>query len=202
MVLDVALYTAPQLHYFAHWLTRHGPAEATLLSAAAQSRVDLNPHQIEAALFALRGTDRASGFAKGVLLADEVGLGKTVEAGLVLAQHWAAKKRRLLLVLPASLRKQWQLELDDKFSLKAFVLDAQSAKRTGGNAFESEGIVIVSYEFAALRAGEIAAIHWDLVIFDEAHRLRSLHKDGKPTRRPRAAPKNSADRDPVSKFFG
>ena len=179
MELDAALYTAPQLSYFAHWLTRLGPAEATLLSAAAQSRVDLNPHQIEAALFALRGTDRASAFAKGVLLADEVGLGKTIEAGLVLAQHWAAKKRRLLLVVPASLRKQWQLELDDKFSLNATVLDAQSAKRAGGNAFDGDSIVIVSYEFAALRANEIAAIAWDLVVFDEAHRLRSLHKDGK-----------------------
>ena len=173
------MYTAPQLSYFAYWLTRLGPAEATLLSAAAQSRVDLNPHQIEAALFALRGTDRASAFAKGVLLADEVGLGKTIEAGLVLAQHWAAKKRQLLLVVPASLRKQWQLELDDKFSLKATVLDAQSAKRAGGNAFDCDSIVIASYEFAALRVEDIAAINWDLVVFDEAHRLRSLHRDGK-----------------------
>ena len=178
-VLDDALYTAPQLRYFAHWLTRRGPAETTLLSAAAQSRVDLNPHQIEAALFALRGTDRASAFAKGVLLADEVGLGKTIEAGLVLAQHWAAKKRRLLLVVPASLRKQWQLELDDKFSLAATVLDAQSAKGTVGNPFQRESIVIVGYEFAAIRHQEIAAIDWDLVVFDEAHRLRSLHRDGK-----------------------
>lgn len=78
------MYTTAQLRYLAHWLTRSGPAEDALVSTVAQSRVDLNPHQVEAALFALRGTERSSAFAKGVLLADEVGLGKTIEAGLVL----------------------------------------------------------------------------------------------------------------------
>ena len=112
-------FTDAQLIYLAHWLTRAGPSSDALINTAAQSRVDLNPHQVDAALFALRATERSSVFAKGVLLVDEVGLGKTIEAGLVLAQHWAAKKRRLLLVVPASLRKQWQQELADKFLLHA-----------------------------------------------------------------------------------
>ncbi len=172
------MYTTAQLRYLAHWLTRRGPAEDALLSTVAQSRVDLNPHQVEAALFALRGTDRSSAFARGVLLADEVGLGKTIEAGLVLAQHWALKKRRLLLVVPASLRKQWQLELAEKFQLPAEVVDAQSVRKQVGNPFAREAIVLVSYEYAARRPQELAAVNWDLVVFDEAHRLRSLHRDG------------------------
>ena len=72
----------------------------------------MNPHQVEAALFALK-----SPLSKGVLLADEVGLGKTIEAGLVLSQRWAEHKRRMILIVPASLRKQWQQELHEKFSL-------------------------------------------------------------------------------------
>ena len=74
--------------------------------------VDLNPHQIEAALFALQ-----SPLSKGVLLADEVGLGKTIEAGIVLCQFWAERRRRLLVICPASIRKQWALELTEKFNL-------------------------------------------------------------------------------------
>src|SRR5947209_9320483 len=83
--------------------------------------VDLNPHQIEAALFALE-----SPLSKGVILADEVGLGKTIEAAIVLCQFWAERKRRLLVICPASLRKQWALELEEKFSLPTRVLDAKA----------------------------------------------------------------------------
>ncbi|MFO7883470.1 MAG: SNF2-related protein [Desulfobacteraceae bacterium] len=83
--------------------------------------VDLNPHQIEAALFALR-----SPLSKGVLLADEVGLGKTIEAGLVLCQSWAERKCRILVVCPASLRKQWAVELEEKFNLPSQILDAKT----------------------------------------------------------------------------
>jgi ERCC4-related helicase len=175
-VQEIGPYTHTQLIYLAHWLTREGPTETTLVNAAAQSRVDLNPHQVEAALFALRATARSSVFAKGVLLADEVGLGKTIEAGLVLAQHWAARKRRLLLVVPASLRKQWQQELADKFLLQAEIVDGQVLGAQDG-LFLCDRVVIVSYEFASKRHLEIEGIDWHLVVFDEAHRLRNLHKD-------------------------
>jgi SNF2 family DNA or RNA helicase len=89
--------------YFAHELTRrHGANDAERLSQSLfDASVDLNPHQIEAALFALK-----SPLSKGVLLADEVGLGKTIEAGIVLCQFWAERRRRLLVICPASLRKQ------------------------------------------------------------------------------------------------
>jgi len=93
--------------YFAHELTRTGGKEVDRLGRALfDSCVDLNPHQIEAALFALR-----SPLSKGVLLADEVGLGKTIEAGLVICQKWAENSRKILVISTASLRKQWAVEL-------------------------------------------------------------------------------------------
>src|SRR5437764_305719 len=131
--------------YFAHELTRlHGSGGVDRLSMALfDACVDLNPHQIEAALFALR-----SPLLKGVILADEVGLGKTIEAGLVLCQHWAEKKRRLLVICPASLRKQWSLELSEKFNLPNVVIEARSYRQVqaGGNPnpFHDDRVLITS----------------------------------------------------------
>ena len=119
--------TPHQAKYIAHDLTlQHAGGGLDRLSQALfNASVDLNPHQIEAAVFALR-----SPLSKGVLLADEVGLGKTIEAGIVLCQYWAERKRQLLVICPASLRKQWALELQDKFNLPAVVLDAKSWRET------------------------------------------------------------------------
>jgi SNF2 family DNA or RNA helicase len=88
--------------YFAHELTKRCPSDSTekLAGALVDAQVDLNPHQIEAALFAFR-----SPLSRGALLADEVGLGKTIEAGLVLSQKWAERKRRVLIITPSNLRK-------------------------------------------------------------------------------------------------
>lgn len=98
------LKTTPhQAKYFAHAIackSNSGEAE-DLTEALMNAQVDLNPHQIEAALFALKNP-----LNEGVMLADEVGLGKTIEAGLVLCQLWAERKRRLLVICPSSLRKQ------------------------------------------------------------------------------------------------
>ena len=109
--------------YFAHELTKRCPSDSIekLAPVLADARVDLNPHQIDAALFAFR-----SPFSRGAVLADEVGLGKTIEAALLLAQKWAEKKRRLLIILPANLRKQWSQELADKFHLPSCILEARS----------------------------------------------------------------------------
>jgi SNF2 family DNA or RNA helicase len=94
--------TQQQSTFFAHRITLEGLGEDALAQSLSTARVDMNPHQVDAALFAL-----ASPLSKGVMLADEVGLGKTIEASLVIAQRWAERKRRILLVVPASLRKQW-----------------------------------------------------------------------------------------------
>src|SRR6201996_936551 len=110
--------------YFAHELTKRSSSASVdkLASALSDAQVDLNPHQINAALFAFR-----SPFSKGAVLADEVGLGKTIEAGIVLSQKWAEGKRKLLIVAPANLRQQWAGELLDKFYLPSTILD--SAKK-------------------------------------------------------------------------
>ena len=99
--------------YFAYELTKRCPSDSMekLASALVDAQVDLNPHQIEAALFAFR-----SPLSRGALLADEVGLGKTIEAGLVLSQKLAERKHRILVITPANLRNQWHQELQEKFS--------------------------------------------------------------------------------------
>ncbi|MGE3896666.1 MAG: DEAD/DEAH box helicase [Variibacter sp.] len=142
----------------------------------------MNPHQVDAALFAL-----ASPLSKGVLLADEVGLGKTIEASLVIAQRWAERRRRILLIVPASLRKQWSQELYDKFSLPSVIVESKTyneARKAGvARPFDQKDkIVITSYEFAALRDAEIARGGWNLVVFDEAHRLRNVYRPNGSTR--------------------
>ncbi|HTT70564.1 MAG TPA: SNF2-related protein, partial [Anaeromyxobacteraceae bacterium] len=166
---------------------RGGGGAARLAPALAQSAVDLNPHQIEAAAFALSAL--ATG---GCVLADEVGLGKTIEAGLVLSQLVAEGRGRALVLVPASLRLQWRDELAQKFGLEATVVDGVSARATlrpgaRTNPFEGPGIVIASHPFAALRADEVARLPWDVAVIDEAHRLRNAyrrdHKTGQALRR-------------------
>ncbi|HZU35284.1 MAG TPA: SNF2-related protein [Gemmataceae bacterium] len=163
--------------YFAHELTRqHGPGRGERLSMALfDACVDLHPHQIDAAAFALR-----SPLSKGVLLADEVGLGKTIEAGLVLCQYWAERKRRLLVICPASLRKQWGLELQDKFNLPNIILDAKTYRQAqaGGspNPFDTDRVVITSLNFASRMRADIRAVPFDLVVIDEAHKLRNAYR--------------------------
>ena len=163
--------------YFAHELTRRCPPDSAekLAGAVASAQVDLNPHQVDAALFAFR-----SPLSKGALLADEVGLGKTIEAGLVLSQKWAERKRRILVITPANLRKQWHQELTEKFFLPCRILEAKSynaaIKQGQFRPFEAPEIVICSYQFARSKAADVHAVPWDLVVIDEAHRLRNVYK--------------------------
>jgi ERCC4-related helicase len=175
-------YTPYQAAYFAHFLTREGLEGDGLTQSISAARVDLNPHQVEAAMFAMR-----SPLSKGVLLADEVGLGKTIEAALVISQRWWERKRRLLLVAPASLRKQWAQELHEKFSLPSVILDAKRAKELAKAGKENplgrgEGIVILSYEYAARIADQLSVIPWDLVVFDEAHKMRNVYRAAETSR--------------------
>jgi len=172
------IYTPFHSKYFATQLTLKRPSNSidSLATSLGGARVDLNPHQIEAALFAFR-----SPLSNGVILADEVGLGKTIEAGIVMAQYWAERKRKILLIVPASLRNQWRGELDDKFYLKSIILDGKNynlEKKQGSiNPFNRESeIVICSYQFAAKNQRDLVDTKWDLVVIDEAHKLRSVYK--------------------------
>ena len=163
--------------YFGNELTRRSAGDGVEKQSVSQfdAAVDLNPYQIEAALFAFR-----SPLSKGVLLADEVGLGKTIEAGLVLCQCWAERRRRLLVICPASLRKQWSVELSEKFHLPSVILDSASyreAVRAGNpSPFEAAGVVITSMNFASRMASEVQLVAWDLVVIDEAHKLRGAYR--------------------------
>lgn len=174
------MYSAYHAKYYAHELTRRHAADGVdrLSQSLFDASVDLNPHQIEAALFALRNP-----LQEGVLLADEVGLGKTIEASLVVCQYWAERRRRLLVICPASLRKQWAQELHDKFAVPTTVVDAVSLRnQSAGDMLATlqrlvgKAVVIMSYQFAAKLEAELRAVPWDVVVIDEAHKLRNAHR--------------------------
>lgn len=165
--------------YFAHELTKRSSSTSvdSLTSALADAQVDLNPHQVEAALFAFR-----SPLSRGAILADEVGLGKTIEAGILLSQRWAERRRRLLVICPANLRKQWGQELADKFFLPYAILETKTfneeVKRGNLNPFDQPRVVLCSFQFARTKDAYIRQTPWDLVVVDEAHRLRNVYKPG------------------------
>ena len=176
--MPLSAFTHFHSQYLAHRITLEGVDDDAFAKSLSTARVQMNPHQVDAALFALQPP-----VPRGAILADEVGLGKTIEASLVIAQRWAEKRRRILLIVPASLRKQWTQELRDKFGLNSLILESKSfreLKKDGvKQPFEArDKIVVTSYEFAALKESDLVAVDWDLVIFDEAHRLRNVYKKG------------------------
>src|SRR2546426_316558 len=131
-----------------------------------QARIDPNPHQIDAVIFALRRLREG-----GCILADEVGLGKTIEAGLVIAQSRAEGAQRVLLIVPKSLIGQWQNELLSLFDIQA------GESQTD---FFAPGVYLVGREFAGSERGAAqlaASLPFDLVVIDEAHEIfAALHK--------------------------
>lgn len=135
-------------------------------AAQRQARIDPNPHQIDAVIFALRRLREG-----GCILADEVGLGKTIEAGLVIAQSRAEGAQRILLIVPKSLIGQWQGELLNLFGIQA---------RENEASFFAPGVYLVGREFAGSERGAAplgAVPPFDLAVIDEAHEIfAGLHK--------------------------
>lgn len=164
-----------QAKYFAHELQRSYANDhvGKLAGLLFDAQVEPKPHQIDAALFALQ-----TPFLPGVILADEVGLGKTIEAGIVISQYWAERRRSILIVTPSSLRQQWKQELYEKFLIPAGILDPKSKDALlGKSVAHNPEVLICSYEFAQRHEQSLLRA-WDLVVADEAHRLRN-HWTGK-----------------------
>ena len=175
--------TAYQQKFLAWQLDRRHSSsdDDKFTSVLAEAQVDLNPHQVDAAIFAFK-----SPLSKGAILADEVGLGKTIEAALVISQQWAERHRHILIITPATLRKQWSMELEEKFFLPSVILESKNFNRilaeTYSNPFNDKShIIICSYQFAKKQIRHIERIGWDLVVFDEAHKLRNVYKSSNKT---------------------
>ena len=147
--------------------------ESSPYSCLDNDKIDLNPHQIEALVFAVEAVKLG-----GAILADEVGLGKTIEAGLVMRYLHKSGYRKMLLIIPSSLCRQWQIELYEKFAMEAAIVDRQNLENYHTEVSKELSVVIVSYNFAAGNTTLLSNVKWDLVIFDEAHKLRNVHKAG------------------------
>lgn len=135
--------------------------------------IDINPHQVEAFTFALSSLELG-----GAILADEVGLGKTIEAGLVIKYLLCSGKNKILLIMPSNLRKQWQVELEEKFDIDSLIVDSSNWEDYLAKVKSKQAVIIVSYHFASKRKAEFGEIAWDFCVFDEAHRLRNVYKNG------------------------
>jgi SNF2 family DNA or RNA helicase len=151
--------------YFAEDLVRLRPASERRRQAASQrqGRIDANPHQIDAVMFALERIPRG-----GCILADEVGLGKTIEAGLIISQLLAEGASRILVIVPRPLLGQWQHELYTLFGIEAIETTATSGDPS------SSGVFLIGREAAGSASGVarlLATPPFDLCVIDEAHEV-------------------------------
>lgn len=143
---------------------------------ASESHIDPNPHQINAFCAAIDAMKTG-----GMVIADEVGLGKTIEAGLVLRYMLESGAKKVLIALPVSLRKQWELELEDKFDLSSVILDRLTVEHDAKNwhrkLADRQGVMIVitSYDYSSKLMKRFSDVKWDFLIIDEAHNLRNLN---------------------------
>lgn len=135
--------------------------------------IDINPHQVEAFTFVLSSLESG-----GAILADEVGLGKTIEAGLVIKYLLQSGRDKILLIMPSNLRKQWQVELEEKFDITSLIVDSANWDDYLTEIKKKQSVIIVSYHFADKRKEYLGKVAWDFCVFDEAHRLRNVHKSG------------------------
>lgn len=163
--------------FYSNYLTLKNPNTSIdrLWSSLMNAQIDLNPHQVDGALFYFKNP-----LSDWVILADEVWLWKTIEWWLIMCQLWSEYKRKILLMVPASLRKQWSSELEEKFFIPSIILDnetyKQEKKSWNVNPLNQDKVVIASYEFIAKHWLEVNNIDWDVIVVDEAHKLRNVYK--------------------------
>lgn len=138
----------------------------------SNSRTRILAHQVESTFRVMDSLNRR------FLIADEVGLGKTIEAGLVIKElEYRHGHRRILIVCPASLLYQWQQEMQSKFNDRFVIMDRNVMRKAlarGSNPWEDNGKIICSLDFIKSKRvlKMLESVSWDTVIFDEAHRLR------------------------------
>ena len=158
--------------------------ESSPFSCLLKTNIEINPHQINAFCAAIQALKTG-----GIVLADEVGLGKTIEAGLTLKYVIASGAKHVLIALPATLRKQWEIELEEKFGLKSTILDrltVESAPVDWKTWLEDKNkvrIVITSYDYSSKLMKRFPGVKWDLIIIDEAHNLRNVFHGTKRAKR-------------------
>ena len=148
------------------------------LTGLTGARVNLIPHQLYIA------DEVGNRFAPRVLLADEVGLGKTIEAGLIIHQQLVSgRAKRILIIVPESLMHQWLVEMLRRFNLNFSIFDedrcVEVAGEDGVNPFSSEQLVLVNLGFVTKNPKwyeELISEEWDLMVVDEAHHL-NYHQD-------------------------
>mgnify|MGYP000968658784 FL=1 len=153
-------------------------------SCLLNTNIEVNPHQINAFCAAVQALKTG-----GIVLADEVGLGKTIEAGLTLKYVLNSGAKRVLIVLPATLRKQWEVELEEKFNIQATILDRYTVEsnlsfwKSSLEKRDKIRIIITSYDYSSKLMQRLPNIKWDFIIIDEAHNLRNVFHGTKRAKR-------------------
>lgn len=148
------------------------------------ANIEINPHQVNAFSAAIQALQTG-----GIVLADEVGLGKTIEAGLVLKYVLDSGAKRVLIALPAMLRKQWEIELDEKFGLESTILDRLTVEsdyftwKSWIEDMNHSRVILTSYDYSSKLMKRFQKIKWDFIIIDEAHNLRNVFHGTKRAKR-------------------
>ena len=146
--------------------------------------IEINPHQINAFCAAVQALHTG-----GIVLADEVGLGKTIEAGLALKYVIDSGATHILIALPATLRKQWEIELQEKLGIESHILDRLTVESDSYHwqTWLEKGthvrVVLTSYDYASKLMMRFPNVKWDLIIIDEAHNLRNVFHGTKRAKR-------------------
>lgn len=157
-------------------------------SCLLDTSIDINPHQVDAFCAAVKALKTG-----GIILADEVGLGKTIEAGLVIKYVIKTGAKKILIALPASLRKQWEIELLEKFEFSTDsikILDRQAINYDPIGLVDRWlkdskrlNIVLTSYDFSSKLMKMYPSVKWDFVVIDEAHNMRNIFHGTKRAKR-------------------
>ena len=162
--------------------------DASPYSCLLDTHIEITPHQVNAFCSAVKALKTG-----GIILADEVGLGKTIEAGLVLKYMIDSGVKKIMITMPASLRKQWEVELSEKFNLSSDVVKIIDRAALNFNPIGLKDhylldksklcVVITSYDFSSKLMKMFPSVKWDFLVIDEAHNMRNIFHGTKRAKR-------------------